>query len=192
MTPNPVTDFVGPCIVADLVGLGLLLLAVAALDWLRPPKPPRPSPEEAARLRTQVKADLQRRWDRARIIAQPHTREDVLAAAARDFPREDPASIMAILDLYGTEPAHRERERVQMDILVVSGGDMNKLLQYVDLARMDYRDVIVMAEYAGRKRPRDPQAEEIARMHTLRLALLLAGMALVAVLLLLLWLRQGL
>ena len=42
-----------------------------------------------------------------------HTRDDVVAAARAGFPNSDPATILGILDLYGTQPFEREKERVK-------------------------------------------------------------------------------
>ena len=79
-------------------------------------------------------------------MAKP-SRQSVLAKVEQVFPEEDPANVLAILDAYGTGPYERERERVQLAILKLSGGDVNKLRNLVDLAKKDYRDVITAAEY---------------------------------------------
>ena len=77
----------------------------------------------------------------------PHTREAVLSAASRLFPDEDPVTVMAILDRYGTERHERERERVQLAILKLSAGNLDRLLHNVEVAKRDYRDVLWWAEY---------------------------------------------
>jgi hypothetical protein len=105
------------------------------------------SKAEGERLKTQVEADLRASIEHARPLLNPYTREQVLQEAAEIFPHEGIASIMAILDLYGTEDYHRERERVHMAVLRLSRGDLRRLREYVDVARIDYRDVLWWAEY---------------------------------------------
>lgn len=86
--------------------------------------------------------------DRAAVArANLHpTREAVMAEAARDFPHEDVATVMAVLDEYGRESYERERERVQRAILMLAEGDVDKLLKYTQAAKHDYRDVLWWAE----------------------------------------------
>jgi hypothetical protein len=80
--------------------------------------------------------------------AYPLTRQMVHSLAVEQFPRENLTTVMAILDYYGIEPYERERERVQIAILKLSAGDVDKLLHYVDAAKQDYRDVLYWTEYA--------------------------------------------
>ena len=56
------------------------------------------------------------------------------------------ADALAVLDGYGTQPWHRERERVQLAVLMQCGGDLTRLRQLAGLAGSDYRDVLVGAE----------------------------------------------
>ncbi len=86
-------------------------------------------------------------------MSVPYSREDVLAAVRQWLPDEDTASVLAVLDAYSTEPYERERERVQIAVLKLSEGDVDKLLQYVTAARLDYRDVLYWAEYSEDKQP---------------------------------------
>ena len=90
----------------------------------------------------------------------PPTREQVRAACARSFPDEDAAPILAILDLYGLEPHERERERVQLAILKLSGGDVDRLLATVQAANRDCRDVLWWAEYPDPDGPRQGPPED--------------------------------
>jgi hypothetical protein len=59
----------------------------------------------------------------------------------------EPADILALLDAYGTETYERERERVQLAILKLSKGDREALIEYVRVAKRDYRNVLAWAEY---------------------------------------------
>jgi hypothetical protein len=71
-----------------------------------------------------------------------HTRDDVLAAAATTFQASELATILAELDLYGIESHEPERERVQLAIIELSGGSTDQLVQYVQIAKTDYRDIL--------------------------------------------------
>lgn len=80
----------------------------------------------------------------------------VRRAAKRAFPHENLTTIMAILDAYGTESHEPERNRVQLAIITLSEGDVDKLRHFVAAAKQDYRDVLWWAEYP---RDRDSQTE---------------------------------
>jgi hypothetical protein len=49
---------------------------------------------------------------------------------------------MAVLDEYGTETHEPDREGVQLAILKLSEGDLDKLLHYIGAAKQDYRGVL--------------------------------------------------
>ena len=76
----------------------------------------------------------------------------MLAAVGQQFPDRDAATVLALLDRYGTRRFERERERVQLAILKLSGGDIEKLRHGLDVARRDYRDVLYWAEYPDRSK----------------------------------------
>ena len=76
-----------------------------------------------------------------------YTREQVKKAISKLYTNEYYQEIMDILDLYGCEPYEAERERVQLAIIKLSLGDINKLSHYCIMAKRDYRDVIYWAEY---------------------------------------------
>src|SRR5438105_2243607 len=75
-----------------------------------------------------------------------HTRSEVEAAVRAAFPHSDTPTILSVIDLYGTEPHERERERVQLAIVALSQGSEEKLLTLVQIAKTDYRDVLCWAE----------------------------------------------
>ncbi len=93
-----------------------------------------------------------------------HTRDDVLAAVQAAFHAGDLATILAVLDLYGTESYERERERVQLAIVELSGGSKDKLLELVQTAKTDYRDVLAwqqlgpLSEAEGKKLQNEARA----------------------------------
>lgn len=75
------------------------------------------------------------------------SRDQVLDKVSQLWPGHDSAEIMAELDRYGVEPHERERERVQLGVLKLSGGQLQRLPALVDMAKGDYRDVLAYAEY---------------------------------------------
>jgi len=75
------------------------------------------------------------------------TADDVERIVRRDFPAEDFTPVMAILNEYGTQKWQRASPRVQLAVLKLANGSMTKLRTGIDLAKRDYRDVLVPAEY---------------------------------------------
>jgi hypothetical protein len=72
-----------------------------------------------------------------------YNRDLVIAKAKQCFPNEDQGKIMGILDLYHGP----EKERVQISILKLSGGDLEDLRAEVESAKRDYRNVLAYAEF---------------------------------------------
>jgi hypothetical protein len=79
------------------------------------------------------------------------TRELVLSKVKELFPEHDPAEILERLDEYGVEPYQRERDRVQLAILWLSKGDMERLVKFISHARRDYRDVLLWSQYLSKE-----------------------------------------
>jgi len=77
----------------------------------------------------------------------PPLNPDLLAEIQKLFPPEHISKVSALLLAYGEESYEREVERVRWDILRVSGNDVPKLERMVAMAKTDYRDLIVAAEY---------------------------------------------
>ena len=75
------------------------------------------------------------------------TRSDVERIVRRDFPSEDCATVMALLDEYGIDKYDREKDRVQLGILKLAAGSIDELLIQIQTAKVDYRDVLALAEY---------------------------------------------
>ncbi len=71
----------------------------------------------------------------------------VVAKVKQSFPNEDQEKILAILNLYGKETYEQEQERVQIAILKLSDGDLERLRKNIETAKRDYRDVLAYAEY---------------------------------------------
>jgi hypothetical protein len=76
-----------------------------------------------------------------------YSRNLVIEKAKQCFPNEDPQKIIAILDEYGTDSNERDRERVQIAILKLSGENIDHLHMHVSMAKRDYRDILAYAEY---------------------------------------------
>lgn len=75
------------------------------------------------------------------------TRADVERIVRRDFPSEDFATVMALLDEYGTRSHETEKNRVQLAVLKNAAGSIDELLIQIQTAKVDYRDVLAWAEY---------------------------------------------
>jgi len=74
------------------------------------------------------------------------SRDEVVAAIQATFPESARARVLELLDRYGAESYERERERVQLAILKLSGGSEEKLREFLAVAKRDYRDVLFWAE----------------------------------------------
>ena len=64
----------------------------------------------------------------------------------RYFDEEQVAEAMDILSEYGTEKWHREEDRVKRDAVIISRGSIDKLKATINLAMLDYRDVLIGEE----------------------------------------------
>lgn len=71
------------------------------------------------------------------------SRDDVIAAVNRDFPNEDRADVLTILDQYGYRGWAYERERVQLAILRLSDGNLDGVRAALRVANTDYRDLLL-------------------------------------------------
>jgi hypothetical protein len=78
-----------------------------------------------------------------RIVPELPAR-DVRQAVTRSFSVRDHAEVFTLLAGYRVN----ERERVQLAMLALAFGDAVELRAMVEAAQMDYRDVLLWAEYA--------------------------------------------
>lgn len=76
-----------------------------------------------------------------------YTKQKVEEKARQSFTPADLPGVLQTLETYGVESHERERERVQLGILKLSGGDLVKLRELVEVAKRDYRDILAWAEY---------------------------------------------
>src|SRR5207253_11379299 len=90
----------------------------------------------------------------------PHIRDEVVAVVQKTFPESAHARVLELLDTYGVESYERERERVQLAILKLSGGDEERLREFVAVAKRDYRDVLFWAENPEEARLDTPEKRE--------------------------------
>jgi len=88
------------------------------------------------------------------------SRDEVIAAIQATFPESSRARVLELLDRYGVESYERERERVQLAILKLSGGTEEKLREFLAVAKRDYRDVLFWAEYPEESRLDTPEKKE--------------------------------
>jgi hypothetical protein len=89
------------------------------------------------------------------MIAQPVldvSRADVERVVRRDFPAERATEVLAVLDQYGAEPWHEERDRVHLAALKLAAGDVDRLRARIAGGRIDARDLIAAAEYPAAMR----------------------------------------
>ena len=75
-------------------------------------------------------------------------KEDVIQAVQEILPHEDLHTVLDVLDEYGKHPYEMDQERVQIAVIRMSEGDIDRMLQLVSDAKRDYRDVL--AAYATR------------------------------------------
>jgi hypothetical protein len=73
------------------------------------------------------------------------------------------AHVLELLDTYGVESYERERARVQVAILKLSAGREEKVREYVDVAKRDYRDVLFWAEYPEESKLDTPEKRQRVR-----------------------------
>lgn len=71
----------------------------------------------------------------------------VLSKIKKMWPDADSQEILDLLNEYGSKSYETGRERVQMAILKLSGGDRKRLPDLVKMAKRDWRDVLAYAEY---------------------------------------------
>lgn len=95
------------------------------------------------------------------------SRELVQRLTRRLFSGVPEATVLEVLDQYGAKSYERERDRVQIAILKLSGGDLKRLAEMVALAKADYRDALAAAEYPLEFRASgrfEPPAAELDRI----------------------------
>lgn len=80
------------------------------------------------------------------------TSDLIIGKIRQIFPRENPADILKVLKLYGTDGGEKETERVRLAVLKLCGGDLSELHELTAAAKEDYRDVLAWAEFSNQMR----------------------------------------
>jgi hypothetical protein len=75
------------------------------------------------------------------------TVSDVERVVRRDYHPGQVDEVLALLRTYGTESWEREATRVRVAILKLAEGDLSRLREQLAVAKQDYRDVLLGAEY---------------------------------------------
>jgi len=74
--------------------------------------------------------------------------QDIVERIRRDFEDPDEADLaLSVLKDFAEKNKEPPSDRVLRGIVFVANGDLDRLGQAIDLARIDYRDLIVWAEY---------------------------------------------
>ncbi|MCB1023163.1 MAG: hypothetical protein KDB79_02150 [Acidobacteria bacterium] len=81
-----------------------------------------------------------------------YDRELVVRKIKQEFPDDDQDEILKVLDQYGVESYEQERERVQVAIIKLAEGNLEKLKTEVSGAKGDFRDTLGAAEYPEQSR----------------------------------------
>ena len=92
-----------------------------------------------------------------------HTRTDLESAVRAAFPLSDAATVLSVIDLYGTEPHEPERERVQLAIVALSQGSEEKLLEFVQTAKTDYRNILSWVESPALSEAESQRQQNVVR-----------------------------
>ncbi len=72
--------------------------------------------------------------------------QDVVAAVERSFPASQQRNVMAELERYRAEAREKERNRVCLAVVELSGGSLHEVSGQLDAAKRGYRDVLMRAE----------------------------------------------
>lgn len=81
--------------------------------------------------------------------------EDIAKYIKEKFEGEDAEIVSLRLKDYGSDSSRKGRNRLYRCILFLADGDLDKVDKYINLANIDFRDVIVPAEYDNDKHIRD-------------------------------------
>jgi hypothetical protein len=91
------------------------------------------------------------------------SREDVIASIQATFPVRQTETILCLLDLYGREPYEREQERVKLAILALCDGCENRLLELVQVAKIDCRDILQWASSGALSKDESEHLQHVAQ-----------------------------
>jgi hypothetical protein len=98
-----------------------------------------------------------RRQPKAGPDGRPRTWMGVMSAAAEAFPDVPTEKVLSILEMAGREMDENGRSRIQLGIIHLSGGDLDKLFEWTMTSLDDWRDVLYWAEYPPKPPEPDPE-----------------------------------
>jgi len=81
------------------------------------------------------------------------TAADVERIVQRDFPPGQVVGVLAALEEYGD----READRVRLAVLKLADRDLQKLRYWLEQAKCDYRDVLLLAEHPRYRKKWNPK-----------------------------------
>ena len=81
--------------------------------------------------------------------APPPLSPAVVEEMESQFQGEERKRVAGQLLSYGAEALENEAERVRLDILNLCCGEVERVQKLVKMAKRDYRDLLVAAEYTG-------------------------------------------
>jgi hypothetical protein len=73
--------------------------------------------------------------------------DDVIRIVRRDFSPDQCDAVLAILGEYGPDSEQWGGQRVRLAILKLADGSLDAVRRNVEIAKLDYRDVLAPAEY---------------------------------------------
>ena len=85
------------------------------------------------------------------------TNDDVERLVKRDFVESEREEVWSLLAEYGGESWHREPARVRLATLKLANGSVRRLRAEIEVAKLDFRDVLALAEYPGYMKHHDGQ-----------------------------------
>jgi hypothetical protein len=77
----------------------------------------------------------------------PELSQRVAALIEKIFPAADAPQIRGMIQEFHWPPQPLIDERIHLDILEICDGKMEKVRELLDLAKIDWRDLIMVAEY---------------------------------------------
>jgi hypothetical protein len=92
---------------------------------------------------------------------KPTPSDEVRRVVAASFPGSEHAEIFHALDTCQLGPVGDAR---RFDILVLANGDIKKFRRVVELAKLDYRDLLLAAHYPETPKKRREMAERYRRL----------------------------
>lgn len=89
------------------------------------------------------------------------SRDAVLAAVRAAFAEDSWPRILKSLDGYGVQSCERERDRVQLAIVKLSEGNEEKLIEFIAVAKQDYRDILFWADHPEESKIDTPEKKKM-------------------------------